>query len=90
MIEPGLASRFKLVGNAIDHGAPDQPIQVTAAMYYGWFEFSVTNAGEQIPPRYLTISSTPMTRAQWLNRQGLGLGLHISNEIPRRPAVRSV
>ena len=39
-----------LVGNAIDHGAPDQPIEVTAATHDGWFEFSVTNAGDQIPP----------------------------------------
>jgi signal transduction histidine kinase len=37
-----------LVGNAIDHGAPHQPIQVTAATQDGWFEFSVTNEGEQM------------------------------------------
>jgi sigma-B regulation protein RsbU (phosphoserine phosphatase) len=52
-----------LVRNAIDHGASDQPIQVTAATQDGWFEFSVTNAGEQIPPRCLPISSTPMLEA---------------------------
>jgi signal transduction histidine kinase len=52
-----------LVGNAIDHGAPDQPIQVTAATHDGWFEFSVTMRGNKSPPRYLTISSTPMHEA---------------------------
>jgi hypothetical protein len=51
-----------LVSNAIDHGAPDQPIQVSAATQDGWFELSVTNAGEEIPPRGLIISSSP-TRA---------------------------
>src|SRR5277367_3194970 len=38
-----------LVGNAIDHRASDQPIQVTAATQDGWFEFSVTNAGDKSP-----------------------------------------
>jgi sigma-B regulation protein RsbU (phosphoserine phosphatase) len=73
-----------LVGNAIDHGAPDQPIQVTAATQGGWFEFSVTNAGEQIPAAALDHIFDPYARgARRLNRQGLGLGLYISNEIAK-------
>jgi phosphoserine phosphatase RsbU/P len=73
-----------LVGNAIDHGAPDQPIQVTAATHDGWFEFSVTNAGEQIPPESLAHIFDPYARgAHRPSRQGLGLGLYISNEIAK-------
>jgi sigma-B regulation protein RsbU (phosphoserine phosphatase) len=73
-----------LVGNAIDHGAPDQPIQVTAATHDGWFELSVTNAGEQIPPTLLDHIFDPYARgAHRPNRQGLGLGLYISNEIAK-------
>jgi signal transduction histidine kinase len=73
-----------LVGNAIDHGAPDQPIQVTAATQDGWFEFSVANAGEQIPPASLEHIFDPYARgAHRANRQGLGLGLYISNEIAK-------
>ena len=73
-----------LVGNAIDHGAPDQPIQVTAATQDGWFEFSVTNAGEQIPAASLAHIFDPYARgAHRPNRQGLGLGLYISNEIAK-------
>ena len=73
-----------LVGNAIDHGAPDQPIQVTAATQDGWFEFSVTNAGDQIPPASLENIFDPYSRgAHRPSRQGLGLGLYISNEIAK-------
>ena len=73
-----------LVGNAIDHGAPDQPIQVTAATRGGWFEFSVANAGEQIPAASLDHIFDPYTRGTHLpSCQGLGLGLYISNEIAR-------
>jgi phosphoserine phosphatase RsbU/P len=73
-----------LVGNAIDHGAPDQPIQVTAATQDGWFEFSVANAGEQIPPASLAHIFDPYARgAHRSSRQGLGLGLYISNEIAK-------
>jgi signal transduction histidine kinase len=73
-----------LVGNAIDHGAPDQPIQVTAATQDGSFELSVTNAGEQIPPASLDHIFDPYTRGiHRTSRQGLGLGLYISNEIAK-------
>jgi signal transduction histidine kinase len=73
-----------LVGNAIDHGAPDQPIHVEAATQNGWFEFSVTNAGEQIPPASLEHIFDPYARgAHRPSRQGLGLGLYISNEIAK-------
>jgi phosphoserine phosphatase RsbU/P len=73
-----------LVGNALDHGAPDQPIQVTAATQDGWFEFSVTNAGEQIPPASLEHIFDPYARGSHRpSRQGLGLGLYISNQIAK-------
>jgi signal transduction histidine kinase len=52
-----------LVGNAIDHGAPDQPIQVTAATQDGWFEFRSPMRGNKSPPRRLITSSTPIREA---------------------------
>jgi signal transduction histidine kinase len=73
-----------LVGNAIDHGAPDQPIRVMAATQGGGFEFSVTNAGEQIPAASLDHVFDPYARGMHRpNSQGLGLGLYISNEIAK-------
>jgi signal transduction histidine kinase len=56
-----------LVGNAIDHGAPDQPIQVTAATRDGWFEFSVINVGTKSLLRRLRTSST-LTREELTGR----------------------
>jgi signal transduction histidine kinase len=73
-----------LVGNAIDHGAHSQPIQVTAATQDGWFQFSVTNVGEQIPAASLDHIFDPYARGMHRpSRQGLGLGLYISNEIAK-------
>ena len=84
--DPGRIGQLasNLVGNAIDHGAPGHPIQITAATQDGWFEFSVTNVGEQIPPALLDHIFDPYARgAHRPSRQGLGLGLYISNEIAK-------
>jgi signal transduction histidine kinase len=56
----------------------------TAATKDGWFEFSVTNAGEQIPPASLAPIFDPYARGvHWASRLGLGLRLYISNEIAK-------
>jgi signal transduction histidine kinase len=73
-----------LVGNAIHHGAPEQPIQVIATTKNGWFEFSVTNAGKEIPRASLAHIFDPYARGDHRpSNQGLGLGLYISNEIAK-------
>lgn len=72
-----------LLGNAAQHGAPDAPI---SARIDGTSAQSVTltveNAGE-IPPALLDVLFDPLRRAESgsKKRQGLGLGLFISQQI---------
>ena len=71
-----------LLGNALTHGASEQPIHLNAMTVDGWFELSVENSGAQIPPTILAHIFEPFTRgAHQPNQQGLGLGLYISHEI---------
>ncbi len=71
-----------LLGNALVHGASDQPIQVSAATADGWFKLSVSNAGEPIPPVALKNVFQPFTRGTLgTSQQGLGLGLYIAHQI---------
>jgi len=73
-----------LVGNAVKHGAADQPIRLTASTKVGWFELNVANGGRPIAPALLERIFKPFTRGEALaERQGLGLGLYISSEIAR-------
>jgi signal transduction histidine kinase len=73
-----------LVGNALAHGAADQPIQVSASTRDGMFELSVANKGDPIPPATLERLFQPFFRvAARPGQQGLGLGLYISCEIAR-------
>ena len=71
-----------LVGNAITHGAKDQPIKVQAFTAEGVFELSVSNAGEPIPANLMHKIFEPFARGEHrASLQGLGLGLHISHSI---------
>ena len=73
-----------LLGNAITHGASEQPIRLNAVTMDGWFELSVENSGAQIPPAILAHIFEPFTRGAYQpNQQGLGLGLYISHEIAK-------
>jgi sigma-B regulation protein RsbU (phosphoserine phosphatase) len=73
-----------LLGNALTHGAPDQPIRVGASARHGFFELSVSNGGEPIPPAALERLFQPFFRGSARpNQQGLGLGLYIASEIAR-------
>ncbi len=73
-----------LLGNALTHGAVDQPIQVTASTSNGVFELSVTNAGEAIAPAAMERLFTPFARGEVkASQQGLGLGLFIASEVAR-------
>jgi sigma-B regulation protein RsbU (phosphoserine phosphatase) len=71
-----------LVGNALTHGAPDQPVRVGATTENGRFAFWVANAGEPIPEAAMAKLFEPFFRADIRDsRQGLGLGLHIAAQI---------
>ncbi len=71
-----------LLGNALTHGAADRPVRVSAWAEGGWFELSVTNSGEPIPPGMLPGLFQPFARgAHGPSREGLGLGLYIAQQI---------
>lgn len=73
-----------LLGNALMHGAADQPIEVRAVSDASVFELSVTNAGDQIPAEAMERLFGPFSRgAVRPSQQGLGLGLYIASEIAR-------
>ncbi len=73
-----------LIGNALTHGAPDQPVRVAAKTEAGEFEFWVANAGEPIPAAAMEKLFEPFFRGDVRDsRQGLGLGLHIASQIAK-------
>lgn len=76
-----------LLGNAITHGALDQPIHVRAAIREGTFELSVSNGGAEISEETMAHLFQPFFRgAVRPSQQGLGLGLHIASEIAKAHA----
>ncbi|KJC60203.1 histidine kinase [Bradyrhizobium sp. LTSPM299] len=71
-----------LIGNALTHGARDQPVHVGAKTEGGVFELWVANAGEPIPAAAIEKLFEPFFRGDVRDsRQGLGLGLHIASQI---------
>ncbi|MBL6079820.1 GAF domain-containing sensor histidine kinase [Belnapia sp. T18] len=71
-----------LLGNALTHGAANRPVRVSAWAEGGWFELSVANAGEPIPPGMLPGLFQPFVRGpQGPRGEGLGLGLYIAQQI---------
>jgi sigma-B regulation protein RsbU (phosphoserine phosphatase) len=71
-----------LVGNALTHGAPDQPVRVGAKTEGDRFILWVANAGEAIPAAAMQKLFEPFFRGDVRDRrQGLGLGLHIASQI---------
>lgn len=73
-----------LIGNAVSYGATHEPVRVGASTAGGWFEFHVANAGDAIPPAILAELFQPFARGKnGPGRQGLGLGLYISQAIAR-------
>ena len=73
-----------LIANALTHGAPGTPIDVRATTRGDRFEFSVSNAGEPIPPAAMGRLFGPFTRGDGrVGGQGLGLGLYIALQIAR-------
>jgi sigma-B regulation protein RsbU (phosphoserine phosphatase) len=71
-----------LIGNALTHGAPDQPVRVGAKTEGGEFKLWVANAGDPIPAAAMEKLFEPFFRGDVRDsRQGLGLGLHIASQI---------
>jgi phosphoserine phosphatase RsbU/P len=73
-----------LIGNALTHGAPDQPVRVGAKTEGGEFKLWVANAGNPIPTAAMEKLFEPFFRGDVRDsRQGLGLGLHIASQIAK-------
>jgi phosphoserine phosphatase RsbU/P len=73
-----------LVGNALTHGAANEPVRVHAATENGQFKLSVANSGEPIPEAAIERLFEPFFRGEVrASRQGLGLGLHIASQIAK-------
>lgn len=74
-----------LVGNALQHGAPDRPVRVVARDHGEEVVLEVLNEGVVIPRALLASIFEPMVReggrAGEQASTSLGLGLHISREI---------
>jgi sigma-B regulation protein RsbU (phosphoserine phosphatase) len=71
-----------LIGNALTHGAADQPVRVGARTEGGLFELWVANQGDPIPEPAMDKLFEPFFRGNVRDsRQGLGLGLHIASQI---------
>jgi len=82
---PRIAQLFSnLLSNALSYGCADQPVRVRAVSEGETFELFVANAGEPIPVAALDHLFHPFYHsAVQHNREGLGLGLYIANEIAR-------
>jgi len=73
-----------LVGNALSHGASNEPVRVRAETVDGLFKLSVANGGEPIPEAAIEKLFEPFFRGEVrASRQGLGLGLHIASQIAK-------
>lgn len=71
-----------LIGNALTHGAKDQPVRVGATTEEHQFTLWVANAGDPISPAAMERLFEPFFRGDVRDsRQGLGLGLHIASQI---------
>ena len=73
-----------LVGNALTHGAANEPVRVSAATEQGLFRFSVVNRGEPISEAAIERLFEPFFRGEVRKSgQGLGLGLYIASQIAK-------
>ena len=93
-IEPGLVAAFdkkrmaqlfsNLLGNALIHGDPTQPVQVNAIRQANEYLVTISNGGKKIPAENLEHIFQPFYRANTEGyRQGLGLGLYIAAQIAK-------
>lgn len=73
-----------LIGNAVTHGAPDQPVRIGANVEGDLLSIYVANGGAPIPEDILPKLFLPFYRQEeGVTKDGLGLGLFIASEIAR-------
>ncbi|MBY3313260.1 PAS domain-containing sensor histidine kinase [Rhizobium laguerreae] len=73
-----------LLGNALTHGAPDEPVRLSAATVDGRLELWIANGGAPISTEAMTGLFQPFFKGgAGTSQRGLGLGLHIASEIAR-------
>jgi len=75
-----------LIGNALTHGAPDTPVEVSVDVSGSEAVLAVRNRGPVIPPEQVASLFQPFTQGvavdpQTARPRGLGLGLYIVSEI---------
>jgi PAS domain S-box-containing protein len=70
-----------LVGNALQHGAHDTPVEVRLGHEDSTLVLTVHNQGTPIPEALLPHVFDPFRRADNRSRQGLGLGLYIVQQL---------
>lgn len=73
-----------LLSNAVTHGAPEQPVKLTAYCDGDAFVLTVTNGGKPIPEDERPYLFEPFYRADFSgSKKGLGLGLFIVSQIAK-------
>jgi phosphoserine phosphatase RsbU/P len=73
-----------LLGNALTHGDPKQPVRLCASTTTNELEISVSNSGDPISAAAMERLFQPFFRGEVRSsQQGLGLGLHIASEIAK-------
>lgn len=73
-----------LLGNALTHGTPDEPVRLSAATVDGRLELWIANGGAPISSDAMTRLFQPFfTGESGTSQRGLGLALHIASEIAR-------
>ena len=72
-----------LLANAVEHGAIDRPIEVSALRSTEGLRIAVRNEGPPIPPGVVPLLFRPYSRGGNGPARGLGLGLYIALEIAR-------
>lgn len=73
-----------LVSNAVEHGSPGEPVQISATATADRVVLAVANRGEPIAPEVVPRLFEPYVRPERKRpRPGLGLGLYIAAEIAR-------
>jgi PAS domain S-box-containing protein len=72
-----------LLGNALAHGDPDQPVTVVVKSSDHAVKIAVHNMGQPIDPEFLPLLFNPFARGEKSAKRsdGLGLGLYISERI---------
>jgi sigma-B regulation protein RsbU (phosphoserine phosphatase) len=69
-----------LLGNALTHGAKDQPVRVACVATNDRLDLWISNGGKPIPAEQLGSLFQPFFRGE-NSRDGLGLGLFIASQI---------